>query len=36
MRFNDLRAKEHIKTWTNAWNDHDLMKVLSLYLYVDH
>lgn len=31
MKIDNLRAKEHINKWTNAWNDHDLMKVLSLY-----
>jgi len=31
MEINDLFTKEHIRKWINAWNDHDLKKILSLY-----
>jgi len=31
MEINDLFAKKHIRKWINAWNDHDLKKILSLY-----
>ena len=31
MEINHLFAQEHISKWTNAWNDHDLNKILSFY-----
>jgi len=31
MEINDLFAQEHITKWTDAWNNHDLKKILSLY-----
>jgi hypothetical protein len=29
MEINDLFVQEHIRNWINAWNDHDLKKILS-------
>lgn len=31
MELDDTFVKEHIHRWTNAWNDHNIKKVLSLY-----
>jgi SnoaL-like domain len=31
MQIDDIFAKEHIHTWTEAWNDHNTKQVLSLY-----
>jgi ketosteroid isomerase-like protein len=31
MEINHLFAEEHIRKWANAWNHHDLKKILSFY-----
>ncbi|HEY6884142.1 MAG TPA: nuclear transport factor 2 family protein [Nitrososphaeraceae archaeon] len=31
MELDDTFVREHIHRWTNAWNDHNIKKVLSLY-----
>ena len=31
MKINHLFAQGHIRKWTNAWNDHDLKKILYFY-----
>jgi hypothetical protein len=31
MEINHLFAQEHIRKWANAWNHHDLKKILSFY-----
>jgi len=31
MIYSDSFVKEHVKKWVNAWNNHDLNTVLSLY-----
>lgn len=31
MIFDDKFAKAHIDRWTKAWNDHDIIEILSLY-----
>jgi hypothetical protein len=31
MEIDDTFAKEHIRRWTKAWNNHNIKEVLSLY-----
>ena len=31
MDFSESFVKEHVEKWVNAWNNHDLKTVLSMY-----
>jgi ketosteroid isomerase-like protein len=31
MDYSDMFAKGHMEKWVNAWNNHDLKTVLSMY-----
>jgi ketosteroid isomerase-like protein len=31
VNFSESFVKEHIEKWVNAWNNHDLKTVLSMY-----
>ena len=31
MDYSESFVKEHIEKWVNAWNNHDLKAVLSMY-----
>ena len=33
MNHSESFVKEHIEKWVNAWNNHDLKAVLSMYSY---
>ena len=36
MEIDDRFAKEHIRKWIRAWNDHNVREVISLYSRVYH